>query len=305
MNKIKSIILLLLLPSLLFSDEISDVKLKIAIQLYKDNKNDEAKSILLDIHKNDKSGKSNYYLANVYLNLNKPERAIDHYTQAINKKYDINNSLFNLACAYSLNGEQRETFYLLLLNIRLGDRKTNRVHTDKDLNLFRKSKYFKYFIKYTESEIENGYYLSSKNEFFEYLKDNKNQLSVYKNDSPSPPTYTFDPSGKFFEFSGGGYAGFVIGGYWSISEDNSEVIIQKNGWLVDKYTEEYKKTNSKDKFDKDYRYISYYENPKIEKFQINQIKLIIVKTPETLDEVGFIYDIIIYSQFGDMNFYFD
>lgn len=298
----KSIIpILIFFPTILFAEDLLQIKLNIAIQLYKDNKNEEAKSILLDLHKQDISGKSNYFLANVYLNLNQVDYAINHYKIAVNKNFDLSNSLYNLACAYSIINDQYNTFRILMLNFRKGDRKIKRIQTDKDLKSFRNSKFYKYFDQYIKHEEDNGYNITSKDELIQYFKDNKNEFVIYEFDRPSPPTFKFDPSGNFYEFAGGGYSGYIEGGYWQFNESDSDLIIRKIGWLADKNTTEYLKSKTKDNFDKDYRFVSYYDSPKIETIQINQIKLNIVETPNSLNEENFVDQIIIYSKFGKFN----
>ena len=94
-----------------------------------------------------KTGKPFYYYGNVSMNLKNYKVAIAAYSQSYFKKFRTYNSIFNIACAYSLLKKARSCYISLLNNYNLGDKNIKRIYLDKDLDFFRKSIYFPIFKK--------------------------------------------------------------------------------------------------------------------------------------------------------------
>lgn len=292
----KTMLLFFLFTSNLNSDDVFDNKIKNGIQLFKENKNQAAKIIFLNLNQKDTIGITDYYLGNISLNLKENEKAIKYYTAAFSKKFRINDTLFNLACAYSLNNNSFLAYKVLLLNYYRGDKNENRIRNDIDLLNFRNSIFFYYYEMFLKNK--DGYLISSVQELKQFLAENNNKFILYEDNSPSPGILHFDTNGNFIEYSGGGFTGYATGGIWNLNENNEELTIEKIGSIAEKNTPIFQRTPDRQRFNSKFKYIDYYQNKIIEKINIKDIKVNILRIPEDLDSTNFVYDIQIISVIG-------
>jgi tetratricopeptide (TPR) repeat protein len=115
----------------------SESLLNDGIEAYNVKNNKAAKELLLQSLAMKKTGKGYYYLGNVLMNLRDYEHARFAYISALENKYDINNTIFNLACASSLLSGEGYTDTFLRYNYICGDRNISRIRVDPDLEYFR------------------------------------------------------------------------------------------------------------------------------------------------------------------------
>lgn len=216
---ILSVSAFLILPSLnsLFA---ADPDLEQGIQFYKEKKNYEALGSLEKSLQKEKTGIAFYYRGNVKMNLKDYEEAISSYTQAYRMNYKRTDSLFNIACAYSLKGEARSAQKALLLNFLRGDKNLTRISKDPDLEAFRKDK--DYSILLSVMEKPEGSPLKDHKDIADFLKKNGNRFIFYEYDTTSPGTIRFESGGLLSVYGGGGYAGVFSGGEWKLSESGLE-----------------------------------------------------------------------------------
>ncbi|TGM12183.1 tetratricopeptide repeat protein [Leptospira selangorensis] len=211
-------VLLLCFPgSFLFA---GDPDLEKGIQLYKEKKNYDALGYLEKSLKKEKTGIAFYYRGNVKMNLQDYEEAVSSYTEAYRLDYKRTDSLFNIACAYSLSGQSHFAAKALLLNFLRGDKNLTRISKDPDLANFRKTKDYPLLISVMEKP--EGVPLRDRKEISDFLKQNDNRFIFYEYDTPSPGGIRFESGGLLHRSEGGGYAGIFYGGEWKLSENGLE-----------------------------------------------------------------------------------
>jgi tetratricopeptide (TPR) repeat protein len=225
-----TILLLMLFQSLSFARDLAKLQ-EDGIRLYQQKKYNEALKVLRNALKNDnKNGKTYYYLGNVYFNLNKFKEAVECYIKAWFAKYEINNSIFNIACAYSMDNKPRKVLAALFVNYKEGDRKFARVKNDNDLANFRKTKYYKYYLKLLEILPNNGIVPKTKDDILKYLFPNGGRVSQFENNPQDPPlVYVFYKNGDF-TLSTNLFADPNKTTYsWEIDERNKVFIVKEFG----------------------------------------------------------------------------
>ena len=185
------------------------------IELYQNGKNTEALKALEISIKISEDPKTYYYLGNVCMNLKNYQKAAEYYEECITSEYDINNSVFNAACAYSLLKKANFSFNLLIYNQSKGDRNYSRIIKDPDMENFRKSGYYDLFFKLINDQTD-GITPESKDDILKYLFIDK---AYYFVNSPSPGNFEFKKDGTFIFFRPGGWVGIYFAGIWEIDED--------------------------------------------------------------------------------------
>lgn len=122
-------------------------KLAEGIKLYREGRNSEAKHVFMQITFPAKNGDPYYYLGNVQMNLHEYKEAIRSYHYSVRHNYERHNSVFNIACAYSLLHDAKNAKRYLLYNYTRGDSNLQRIMADSDLLFFRQSPEFADFQK--------------------------------------------------------------------------------------------------------------------------------------------------------------
>jgi len=216
------IIFIILLIAPIYSQDNSI--LNAAIIKYKSGENLTAKSLLVDYLNTTNDPKAHYYLGNVLMNLNEFSNAISHYETAIQGNYLVNDSLFNIACAYSLSNESDKSLITLFENYYFGDRNLNRIHSDPDLSIFRNSKYFEKY-KIIISKLSNGSKPKSDSELVNALIHTGS--SINPDPISSAGTFKFNQDKTFTFIEGNSYIGFWEAGIWDVK--NGKLVLQHLG----------------------------------------------------------------------------
>jgi len=138
------------LKTLAYERQVAD-----GIKLYREGKNTEAKQVLMQALTTPLNNEPYYYLGNVNMNLHEYQEAIRNYRKSYQWHYERYNSVFNIACAYSLLHDAKNATRYLLFNYTHGDSDLQRVMTDPDLQFFRESADFADFQKQVEL-IDSG-----------------------------------------------------------------------------------------------------------------------------------------------------
>lgn len=293
-----TLIFVLIISINTYSNELKKYQQK-GIQLYKQKSNREALNYLSKaLTFDDKNGKTNYYLGNVYMNLHEYEKAVKCYKLSWKKKYQLNNSIFNLACAYSLLNKPRKALASLYLNYQKGDRKTKRIKSDNDLSNFRKTKYYNYYFKAVNLSTSPGTIPKTKKQFIQNIFTSGK--TCYPESGPLfMGFFKFHKDGYYNFFTGSSYTGEEIAGTWEIDENRNIFIIRelgkiksigiknKNQELINKYSD-----NGFYRNNKKYLWIEKYSKPKIEKIPFNKIKFNlfgIAAFPDFLDNDFYFY----------------
>lgn len=110
------------------------------IEAYNVKNNKTAKELLSQSLSLRKTGKGYYFLGNVLMNLGDYEHARFAYISALEDRYELNNTIFNLACASSLMNDVWSAKTFLDYNYFCGDRNLGRILKDPDLAKFREDR---------------------------------------------------------------------------------------------------------------------------------------------------------------------
>ncbi|GBF38394.1 tetratricopeptide repeat protein [Leptospira johnsonii] len=199
--------------SLLFA---GDPDLEKGIQLYKEKKNYDALGYLEKSLKKEKTGIAFYYRGNVKMNLQDYQEAISSYTEAYQLDYKRTDTLFNIACAYSLSKDYYSTLQTLALNYLKGERNLDRIKKNPDLKSFRNTNFYSLLLEVMEKP--NGTPLNNVSDIKNFLKENGYSFIFYEYDTPSPGGISFGTKGHLSIMGGGGFNGAYVGGEWKLSE---------------------------------------------------------------------------------------
>jgi len=194
--------------------------LRLGISYYKNRQNRLALPFLKEAVKHEK-GKAYYYLGNVYMNLHQYEKATENYYHSNNKGYRKRDSIFNLACAYSLWHKPRFVLIALLINFKNGHKSMSRINRDTDLEFFRNSKYYKQYLK-DRHFFSKGITPQTKEEFISNMLFDK----YYREPEAlgSSTQCKFKRDGIFFYRLPQGARESV--GSWKINEKNKTLILR-------------------------------------------------------------------------------
>lgn len=260
------------------------------INYYKNKNNELAYKTLSEAKKLDlNNGKTNYYLGNVCMNLHRFPEAIICYIISMNSNYEKNNSIFNIACAYSLQNQPKKALIALLYNYQMGDKLSGRIEKDPDLAQFRSSNYYKYYTKAINLKEDQGYSPVSKNDILKHLFSH-GQTCISKDPKINLGTFTFHKDGTFQFLFSSGTIGRDNAGSWEIDEKNKFFIIREEGIVQylgfsnsenEKYVQKYSK-NGYFRNNNKYIWIEKTTTPKVEKIPFSKIQFNIYGFSSTL-----------------------
>jgi len=203
-----------------YSDFNQDQLVNEGIKNYKEKKNEIALEYLNEAINRKDNGKAEYFLANVLMNLKRYDDAIKHYWKAKQLEYENINSVYNIACAYSLKGDYYSTTYYLIDVYAMGDKNNKRVYSDSDLGGFRESRYYEEYSRLIKL-VNNGFTPNDNSDFRKYISCLK--LNYYPDDDPSPGQFIFKEDNTFYINNNDRYSASPAG-EWTIDENKKFII---------------------------------------------------------------------------------
>lgn len=251
------------------------------------------------------SGESSYLSGNTSMNLKKYKNAIEYYIKSFEKNYQKHNSIFNIACAHSLDGNTYMAFIALLTNYKNGDRQTSRIEKDSDLNNFRNSKHKQAYYDIIGA-LNEGVVPKSKSDILKYLfkfnaREDTPDTSVNYDiiDDPSPGTIRFNKNNTFYLF--GGTVPFDVG-TWELDDEKKIFKIERIGRVIPKEYADQSGIRYMDKYyDKEKKlvFIKEFKEKIIDEIPYEKIRLNVVELSTINMEPLFVAPVN-YNRFGNL-----